>query len=83
MYGFAASTTATDAVPIPFADMPLLIGQQVAMLTSIASIFEISIGQDALRSLVLGAIGMFKVAFQAQLKLAKETDAVIEEYTNK
>lgn len=153
VYGFAASTTATGAVPIPFADMPLLIGQQVAMLTSIASIFEISIGQDALKSLVLGAIGisgaammrktvvsstlklvpgigslaggaisagtagtltlalgngaivfftaikkgelslddisqkagkdMFKAAFQAQLKLAKETDAVTEEDTNK
>ena len=153
VYGFAASTTATGAVPIPFADMPLLIGQQVAVLTSIASLSEFPMGQDALESLVLGAIGisgaammrktvvsstlklvpgigslaggaisagtagtltlalgngaivfftaikkgelspddisqkagkdMFKAAFQAQLKLAKETDAVTEEDTNK
>ena len=33
--GFVASTTATGAVPIPFADAPLLVGQQVAMMIAI------------------------------------------------
>ena len=37
--GFVASTTATGAVPIPFADAPLLVGQQVAMMIAINNVF--------------------------------------------
>ena len=58
VYGFVASTTATGAVPIPFADMPLLVGQQVAMLTALAQTFEIPMGKEALKSLVLGALSV-------------------------
>lgn len=35
--GFVASTTATGAVPIPFADAPMQIAQQVAMMAAICS----------------------------------------------
>ena len=56
--GFVASTTATGAVPIPVADAPLLIGQQVAMMTAINSIFEFDIERDALTSLATAAIGV-------------------------
>ena len=58
MLGFVASTTATGAVPIPFADAPLLIGQQVAMMIAINSIFEFDIERDALTSLATAAIGV-------------------------
>ena len=56
--GFVASTTATGAVPIPFADAPLLIGQQVAMMIAINSVFEFDIERDALTSLATAAIGV-------------------------
>ena len=56
--GFVVSTTATGAVPIPFADAPLLIGQQVAMMIAINSVFEFDIERDALTSLATAAIGV-------------------------
>lgn len=52
-----AATAATGAVPIPFADMPLLIGEQVAMMASICAIFKINIKKDGLKALVTAAIG--------------------------
>ena len=60
--GFVVSTTATGAVPIPFADAPLLIGQQVAMMIAINSVFEFDIERDALTSLATAAIGVGTVA---------------------
>lgn len=56
--GFAASTGATGAIPIPFADAPLLIGQQVAMMVAINSIFKFDVSKDALKSLATAAIGV-------------------------
>lgn len=56
--GFVASTTATGAVPIPFADAPLLIGQQVAMMIAINNVFGFNIKRDALQSLAVAAIGV-------------------------
>lgn len=56
--GFAASTAATGAVPIPFADAPMLIAQQVAMMAAINGVFGIDINKDALKSLAAGAIGV-------------------------
>lgn len=56
--GFVASTTATGAVPIPFADAPLLIGQQVAMMLAINNVFGFNIKRDALQSLAVAAIGV-------------------------
>ena len=56
--GFVASTTATGAVPLPFADAPLLIGQQVAMMIAINSVFEFDIERDTLTSLATAVIGV-------------------------
>lgn len=56
--GFVASTTATGAVPLPFADAPLLIGQQVAMMVAINSVFGFDIDRNALASLATAAIGV-------------------------
>lgn len=56
--GFAATTGATGAIPIPFADAPLLIGQQVAMMVAINSIFKFDVSKDALKSLATAAIGV-------------------------
>ena len=38
-----AATAATGAIPIPFADMPLMIGEQVALMGTIAGIFKIDV----------------------------------------
>lgn len=56
--GFVASTTATGAVPLPFADAPLLIGQQVAMMMAINKVFGFDVKRDALQSLAVAAIGV-------------------------
>ena len=56
--GFVASTSATGAIPIPFADAPLLIGQQVAMMAAINAIFHFDVSKDALKSLVTAALGV-------------------------
>lgn len=56
--GFVASTGVTGAVPIPFADAPLLIAQQVAMMAAINGVFKINIKKDALRSLAVAALGV-------------------------
>ena len=56
--GFVAGTTATGAVPIPFADAPLLIGEQVAMMAAINSVFGFDVGKDALKSLATAALGV-------------------------
>lgn len=56
--GFTASTGATGAIPIPFADAPLLIGQQVAMMMAINKVFEFDIERDALTSLATAVIGV-------------------------
>lgn len=55
---FVASTTVTGAVPIPFADAPLLIGQQVAMMFAINKIFGFDVKRDALQSLAVAALGV-------------------------
>lgn len=56
--GFVASTGATGAIPIPFADAPLLIAQQVAMMAAINAIFKFNVSKDALKSLATAAIGV-------------------------
>lgn len=53
-----AATAATGAIPIPFADAPLLIGEQVAMMVAINAIFKIEVEKDALKSLVTAALGV-------------------------
>lgn len=56
--GFVAATGATGAIPIPFADAPLLIGEQVAMMASINAVFKMNVRKDVLRSLATAAIGV-------------------------
>ena len=56
--GFVASTGATGAIPIPFADAPLLIAQQVAMMGAINAVFHITVSKDVLKSLAMAAIGV-------------------------
>lgn len=53
-----ATTATTGAVPIPFADAPLLIGEQVAMMLAINNIFKIEIEKDALKSLITVVLGV-------------------------
>lgn len=53
-----ASTSATGAILIPFADAPLLIGQQVAMMAAINSVFKMDISKDTLKSLAMAVIGV-------------------------
>ena len=56
--GFTTSTGATGAIPIPFADAPLLIAQQVAMMGAINSVFHITVGKEVLKSLAMAATGV-------------------------
>jgi uncharacterized protein (DUF697 family) len=55
---FVATTGATGAIPIPFADAPLIIGQQVGMMAAINAIFKINVSKDALKSLATAVIGV-------------------------
>ncbi len=56
--GCAAAATATGAVPLPFADAPLLITEQVAMMVAINKIFDFDVAKDALKSLAAMTIGV-------------------------
>ncbi|MBQ8241719.1 MAG: DUF697 domain-containing protein [Bacteroides sp.] len=51
------TTAATGAIPIPFADAPLLIAQQVALMATICGIFKIDIKKDGLKALATAALG--------------------------
>ena len=51
-----AATAATGAVPIPFADAPLLIGEQVALMTTICGIYGINVKKDGLKMLATTAL---------------------------
>lgn len=52
------STAVTCVIPIPFADAPLLIAEQVALLTTICGIYKINIKKDGIKSLVSAAFGI-------------------------
>lgn len=51
-----AATAATGAIPIPFADAPLLIGEQVTLMATICGIYEINIEKDGLKMLATAAL---------------------------
>ena len=53
-----AAAAATGVIPIPFADAPLLVGEQVAMMGAIAKIFEIDIREDGLKTLAVATLGV-------------------------
>lgn len=51
-----AATATTGLVPIPFADAPLLVAEQVALMASICRIYGIDIGKDGLKMLATTAL---------------------------
>lgn len=53
----SGTTAATGAIPIPFADAPLLVAQQVALMATICGIFEIDIEKEGLKALAMAALG--------------------------
>gem|GEM_PF-883138 len=53
-----AAAGGIGAVPIPFADAPLLVANQVALMASIAVIFKIGIKEDGLKPLASAALGI-------------------------
>jgi uncharacterized protein (DUF697 family) len=61
--GAVAAATATGAIPIPFADMPILIGEQAAMFVAVGTCFKIKIGKNLAKSLVLSALGIAGISF--------------------
>ncbi|EHL16690.1 hypothetical protein HMPREF9628_00622 [Peptoanaerobacter stomatis] len=52
-----AAAAAIGGVPIPFADAPLLISAQVAMMAKISDVYKIDIGKDGLKMLAVAALG--------------------------
>ena len=52
-----AATAATGAIPIPFADAPLLIAEQVTLMATICGIYGIDVGKDGLKMLATAAMG--------------------------
>lgn len=52
-----ATTAATGAIPIPFADAPLLIAEQVTLMATICGIYGIDVGKDGLKMLATTVIG--------------------------
>ena len=53
----AAATAATGAIPIPFADAPLLIAEQVGLMATICGIYKINVSKEGLKMLAFAAIG--------------------------
>lgn len=52
-----AASAATGAAPLPFADAPLLVAQQITLMANISKIFEINIKKDGLKTLAAAALG--------------------------
>ena len=55
--GFVATATASCAVPIPIADSVVLIGEQVAMMVAISSIYKLGLSKKTLQTLLMGTLG--------------------------
>ena len=51
-----ATTATTCAIPIPFADAPMLVTQQVILMSTICGIFKINIKKDGLKALAMAAL---------------------------
>lgn len=56
--GFAATAAATGAIPLPLADTPLLIAQQIAMVARITDIYKLNLKKSGLKSLVFTVLGV-------------------------
>ena len=59
----AVAAGVTGAVPIPFADAPILIGEQVALMATICGIYGIDVGKDGLKMLATTALSAGGAAF--------------------
>lgn len=57
-----AATVATVAIPIPFADAVLLIGEQVTLMATICGIYGMNIGKDGLKMLATMVLGAVSIA---------------------
>lgn len=55
--GFVATATASCTVPIPVADAIVLVGEQVAMMSSVSAIYRLGLSKKTLQTLVMGALG--------------------------
>ena len=56
--GFTATAAATGAIPLPLADTPLLIAQQIAMVARITDIYQLNLKKSGLKSLVFTVLGV-------------------------
>lgn len=61
--GCTTAAVATGAIPIPVADAPILIGEQVAMFATINQVFKFDINKDVLKKLLAVTIGTGGAAF--------------------
>lgn len=52
-----AATAATGAIPIPFADAPIMIAEQVTLMATICGIYGIDVGKDGLKMLATTTFG--------------------------
>ena len=52
-----AATAATGAIPIPFADAPIMIAEHVTLMATICGIYGINIEKDGLKMLATTALG--------------------------
>ena len=51
-----AATAATGALPIPFADAPLMVGEEVALMVKICAIYGINVKKEGLKMLAVTAL---------------------------
>ncbi len=58
VFSFSAAAAATGAIPIPFADAPVLIAEQIAMLAKLSEVYSINLKRSGLKSLVFAALGV-------------------------
>ncbi len=77
-----AATTAAGAIgvlPLPIADMPFIVGIQVALIISLCSLYGKAFTADAARSLVLAALSALAgpIAFQNIIKVVPGLGSVV------
>ena len=58
VHAAVAAASATGAIPLPFADAPVLMATQVSLMVKLSSIFELDIKKDGLKTLVTTILGV-------------------------
>lgn len=51
-----AATAVTGVVPIPLADAPMMVGEQIALMASICAIYGINVKKEGLKMLAISAL---------------------------